>query len=86
MAKKTRRARKASGSAARRTTVVEAPEAAPTRAAMAKPAAQPSRSTGVQQAAVNFREEYAYVLSDLRRVGMLAAAMFAVLIILSFLL
>jgi len=35
---------------------------------------------------VDFREEYHYVLTDLKRIGILAAAMLAVLIALSFLL
>lgn len=35
---------------------------------------------------VDFREEYRYVLADLKRIGILAAAMLAVLIALSFIL
>jgi len=36
--------------------------------------------------AVDFRSEYRYVLADLKRLGILAVAMFALLIVLSFIL
>ena len=51
------------------------------------------RATGAQQttqtavstkaAGVDFRSEYQYVLSDLKRFGILAAAMFATLLVLA---
>jgi len=40
----------------------------------------------VVQQEVDFREEYRYVLADLKRIGMLAAVMVAVLVGLSLLL
>jgi hypothetical protein len=44
------------------------------------------QSQPVTQAEVDFREEYHYVLADLKRIGVLAAMMVAVLIGLSLLL
>jgi hypothetical protein len=83
MAKKTRRARKATVQAPiRPIAAVETPANGPARAVAARPA-QPLRGTAIQ-ASVNFRDEYSYVASDLRRVFILAACMFAALIILSF--
>ncbi len=38
------------------------------------------------KAVVDFREEYRYVLADLRRIGVLAAVMFAILIALNLML
>jgi len=40
----------------------------------------------VKAAAVDFASEYSYVVSDLRRLGILAVAMFATLIVLALLL
>jgi hypothetical protein len=83
MAKKTRRARKGS-------VQIQAQPAtsvtASTPAMVARPSAMNSRPNGhtvMAQAAVNFREEYHYVVSDLRRVAVLAVAMFAVLVVLA---
>jgi hypothetical protein len=45
------------------------------------PTPEPSAKT-----AVNFREEYHYVLADLGRIGVLAAIMFAILIVLNLIL
>jgi hypothetical protein len=45
------------------------------------PAPEPSA-----KAAVDFREEYHYVLADLGRIGVLAAIMFAILIVLNLIL
>ena len=45
------------------------------------PTPEPSART-----AVNFREEYHYVLADLRRIGVLATIMFAILIALNLIL
>ena len=50
-------------------------------------AAQGSRTRSAAKAeAVDFRSEYRYVISDLRRFGLLAVAMFATLIVLALLL
>jgi hypothetical protein len=69
MAKKSRRARKKTSRSVSRAPVVSAAEtAAPDPAA---------------EAAAN-RQEYAYVIADMRRVAIMAAAMFALLIVLSF--
>jgi len=46
----------------------------------------PEPQTEVVGAATDFGERYAYVYSDLRRIGALAGAIFLVLIILSFIL
>ena len=54
-----------------------APSIAP-RAAAAKAATTP-----VKAAPVDFATEYRYVLGDLKHIGVLAAAMFAVLIVLA---
>jgi hypothetical protein len=50
-----------------------------TRAASAR-AATP---TATPNKAVNFQEEYHYILTDLKRFGILAVAMFATLIVLA---
>lgn len=89
MAKKTRRARKASQ--ARRVQQADKGqhESAPTAAVAATTtitASQSLRGATTAQAAVNFSEEYHYVLADLKRVGILALVMFGVLIGLAFLL
>ena len=89
MAKKTRRARK-SGSQLRR---AQQPQAGQRQEAPAPAVAaefrsdtehQALRGSTAAEAAVNFREEYHYVLSDLKRVGILALIMFAVLVSLAF--
>lgn len=46
----------------------------------------PEPQTEALKAATDFDERYAYVLSDLKRIGTLAGALFLVLIILSFIL
>lgn len=80
MAKKSRRARK------RRPPVQQpqAPAARPTTATAPavqvtrKPAAAPSPTV------VDFSKEYRYVIADLKRIGILAAAMMGLLVVLSF--
>jgi hypothetical protein len=68
MAKKSRRARKSARKVSRSAPVVAA--ASPKPEAEGEPTAD--------------RNEYAYVVADIRQVGILAAAMFALLIGLSF--
>ena len=60
----------------------------PAVVARPRPASTPAarKAVTMAQAAVNFREEYHYVVSDLRRVAILAAAVFVILIGLSFIL
>jgi hypothetical protein len=56
-----------------------APRPAPSSsAATAKPASE--EPTPKASGEVDFRSEYRYVLSDLKRIGILAAAMFGVLV------
>ena len=84
MAKKSRRARKGK----RRRPPVAAPVAAP------KPMAPVPRPLVRQKTAAlpekrlhtNFAEQYSYVRQDIRRIALLASSIFAVLIILSFVL
>ena len=85
MAKKTRKAVKATN----KPKVVQpaasidgALPAAPAVAPRVKPAT-PSRTLNMAQAAVTFREEYHYVIADLKFTAILAVAMFAVIIILA---
>jgi len=89
MAKKTRRARKASQQQrAQNQARMQQHEDAPAGAVAAKSrrpnSGKLSGSLTAAQAAINFREEYRYVAADLRRVGILALVMFAVLIGLAF--
>ena len=57
-------------------TAARSADARPRAAASAKAAAAPSKD-------VDFRSEYRYVLGDLKRIGILAAAMFATLVVLA---
>jgi len=89
MAKKTRRARKASQQQrAQQQTRTQQYEDAPAGAVAAKPRPRSggklSGTLTAAQAAISFRDEYHYVVADLRRVGILAVVMFAVLIGLAF--
>lgn len=80
MAKKTRRTHKRTAPA--RTT---RPQAAPQVRGEARAparAAAPAQPAG--PARVDFAEEYAYVLSDLKRIAIIAVAMLVVLVALSF--
>jgi len=80
MAKKSRRARKK----ARATK----PTPPARRTAVARPspaiAKKPPRPESVTRKTVDFATEYRYVYTDLKRIAITAAAMLAVLIILSF--
>ncbi len=55
-----------------------------------EPVAAPSAAGGIQPPTaragrtVDFREEYRYILGDLQRIGILAAAILAALVIVSF--
>ena len=71
MAKKSRRARQASRNTSSKSS---------SQSAVQKPGAAVSPE---EENAADF-PEYAYVVADLRRVGILAAAMFALLVALSF--
>jgi len=53
-------------------------------ASQAAPIILASRET-IAQAQASFGEEYRYVLTDLKRIGLLAAGMFALLIVLALL-
>jgi len=88
MAKKTRKAVKTT-----RPMIVQPPAgeqdaaAAPAAAPRVRPAsAGPARTLSMAQAAVTFREEYHYVIADLRRTAILAAAMFVAMIALALIL
>ena len=70
MAKKVRRARLSA-------TQTYMPTAAPVEATTAPPTSTASRE-------VNFSEEYRYILSDLKRIGILAAVILSGLVALSF--
>lgn len=80
MAKKSRRARR--GTQRRTYSVPRAPSVAPEQSPApvrtSRAVAPPARTS------VDLREEYRYVYSDLKRIGFLAAGMFALLIALSF--
>lgn len=54
----------------------------PAQPVAAKPA-QPVRAAASYSKAVDFRAEYPHVLGDLKRIGILAAAMFATLVVLA---
>ncbi len=72
MAKKSRRSRKRHPKARPQTVAAE-----PTARAAKKPVAP-------KPTAVDFSEEYRYVIADLKRIGILAAAMMGLLVVLSF--
>jgi hypothetical protein len=88
MAKKTRKARKMSGPMITQPVASEQGEemsaltaASATRARPVSNA--PIRTLTMAQAAVTFRTEYKYVLSDLRRTAILAAILFTAMIVLA---
>jgi len=60
-----------------------APPAATRTPSASARAAAPARVTEPPSKEVDFRSEYRYVLSDLKRIGILAAAMFATLVVLA---
>ena len=82
MAKRTRRAARpyAPKSPAR----TPAAPAAPVATGVAEPAKDRTAVAQSPKKQVDFASEYHYVIGDLRKMGILAAALFAVLIILSF--
>lgn len=81
MAKKSRRARKRQSTKRQVVRqVTPQAQAAPRQAAAAARASEAEAAS----AGVNFAEEYAYVLSDLKRIAIIAAAMLVVLVALSF--
>ncbi|MGQ9626502.1 MAG: hypothetical protein ACUVV0_06310 [Anaerolineae bacterium] len=86
MAKKSRRARR--GTQRRTYSVPRAPSVAPEQSPApvrtSRAVASPARTSSVPLRGVDLREEYRYVYSDLKRIGFLAAGMFALLIALSF--
>lgn len=66
-------------------TISAAPAAAPGEAAPSQPAslgAVPVRKP--RPITVDLRQEYAYVVSDLKNMGMLAAVLLSILVVLSF--
>jgi hypothetical protein len=69
--------------ARRRKTQQRRPAAVSTLVQMASPALPPDQTADKVTPAAD-SQEYRYVITDLRRVGILAAAMFALLIVLSF--
>jgi hypothetical protein len=80
MAKKSRRARK------RARATKPKPSARKTPTAQSSPAIaeKPPRSKTMTKKTVDFATEYRYVYADLKRIAITAAAMLAILIILSF--
>lgn len=84
MAKKSRRARR--GGKRRRTASPLRKKAAPVAApTIAEPAERIAPLTvAPQRKTIDFSEEYRYVYSDLKRIAILAACMFTLLIALSF--
>jgi hypothetical protein len=80
MAKKSRRARK------KARTTKPTPPARKTPVAQPSPATakRPPHSEAMTKKTVDFATEYRYVYADLKRIAITAAAMLAVLIILSF--
>ena len=91
MAKKSRRAKKRAKGQKRSIpagrAVQPAPAPGPTAAATAKEKATQAEAKAARLAeekAATMAEEYRYVYSDLKRIAILAAAMLAVLVVLSF--
>ena len=80
MAKKSRRARKKTRATRPASAVRRTPLAQPS-AGMVK---QPSRPETMAKKTVDFATEYRYVYADMKRIAITAAAMLAVLLILSF--
>ncbi len=80
MAKKSRRARKKARATKSRPPAKRAPVAQPPPVA----AKGPVRSETQAKKTIDFATEYRYVYADLKRIAITAAAMLAVLIILSF--
>lgn len=72
MAKKSRRSRK------------RRPKMQPQTAAAVPPARIEKKPAAPKPTEVDFSEEYRYVIADLKRIGILAAAMMGLLVVLSF--
>lgn len=86
MAKKSRRARRKPRKKKRTPQPRPRGAPAPTPVAPVPQKARVPQETALpsRHAAADFREQYTYVYQDLKRIAILAGAMFAVLIILSF--
>lgn len=84
MSKKSRR-RKSTGPRLSAAQLVRPDEKAQTPATMAVPSSE-VRSPGLQKSWTDLREEYPYVVADLRRIGVIALVMLALLIVLALLL
>ena len=81
MAKKVRRARRLSAAQTYQPSAESAESTASTASAATTTMQAPGRSSS---RTVDFREEYPHILSDLQRIGILAAAILSGLVILSF--
>lgn len=81
MAKKKRKSRRAKRRKKRRTQVRE--RALPVSQKQVAPAPA-ARATAMTSTAVDFSQEYRYVISDLKRIALIAASMLALLVVLSF--
>ncbi|HID61769.1 MAG TPA: hypothetical protein EYP49_03340 [Anaerolineae bacterium] len=86
MAKKSRRARKKARATRPRPPTRKTPIRRDSAVAQPSPAVarKPPRSEAMTRKTVDFASEYRYVYTDLKRIAITAAAMLAVLIILSF--
>jgi hypothetical protein len=87
MAKKVRRVRepRLSKTQMRRPSARDAPKPAADKPAADRPEAEkPAVRLGAETTEQEFREEYYYVIQDLTRIGILAAAMLSGLVILAF--
>ncbi len=79
MAKKRRRSRKSSAARRRRAAKAPAPSVARPRPTVARRSSRASSSSK----SVDFSTEYHYVLGDLKRIAIVAAAMLATLVVLA---
>jgi len=82
MAKKTRRAKRKARKRARTYQPIPLVAEKPAAAAAA-PSPRPTAARVAAAQTVDFREEYKYVLADLKRIGITAAAMLGVMIVLA---
>jgi hypothetical protein len=82
MAKKSRRVKRKGAQPRLSETQLRRPTAPEAPRVTEKPVA--ARVPPEQPAALDFREEYRYVVSDLQRIGILAAVILGALVILSF--
>ena len=86
MAKKSRRARRKGAQPRLSKAQLLQPTDQETSRVVEAPAVEPDRVSVPQPAVSDFREEYRYVVKDLQRIGILAAAMLGGLVVLSFIL